>query len=128
MGDYGITLGSAATDLLRFLDMGRYLAWDVPYLHEKFPNTALTWQRNAPDDPVTDVIARPPPARGRVLVIGDSFSIGWMRFLGENYARAVRVAYAQQAHDAMIASEKPDLVIVEIVERELHSWRPDPAQ
>jgi hypothetical protein len=126
--DYGIALGSGATDLLRLLDMGRHFEWDVPYLEEKFPAPALSWQRNDPDDSVTDVITRPPPARGRVLVIGDSFSIGWMRFLGENYARAVRVAYAQQAHDAMIASEKPDLVIVEIVERELHSWRPDPAQ
>jgi len=127
LGDYGITLGSAATDLLRFLDMGRYLAWDVPYLHEKFPNTALTWQRNAPDDPVTDVIARPPPARGRVLVIGDSFSKGWMRFLGENFARVVRVANPQQAHDVTLASEKPDLVILEIVEREIEHWWRDPA-
>jgi len=51
-----------------------------------------------------------------------------MRFLGQNFARVVRVAYAQQAHDATVASEKPDLVILEIVEREIRGWWPDPAQ
>jgi hypothetical protein len=50
-----------------------------------------------------------------------------MRFLGDNFARVVRVAYAQQAHDAAIASERPDLVIIEIVEREIGGWRPNPA-
>jgi hypothetical protein len=60
-------------------------------------------------------------------VIGDSFSIAWMRFLGDSFARVVRVAYAQQAHDAAIASERPDLVIIEIVEREIGGWRPNPA-
>ena len=127
LSDYEITLGSGATDLLRLLDMGRDLEWGVPYLAEKFPRPGLRWQRNAPDDPVTDVITQPPPARGRVLVIGDSFSIAWMRFLGDNFARVVRVAYAQQAHDAAIASERPDLVIVEIVEREIGGWWPNSA-
>ena len=126
--DYGIALGSGTTDLLRLLDMGRRLEWGVPYLQKKFPTPGLSWQRNAPGDPVTDVITQPPPARGRVLVIGDSFSEGWMRFLGQNSARVVRVAYAQQAHDATVASEKPDLVILEIVEREIRGWWPDPAQ
>ena len=60
-------------------------------------------------------------------MIGDSFSKGWMRFLGENFARVVRVANPQQAHDVTLASEKPDLVILEIVEREIEHWWPDPA-
>jgi hypothetical protein len=125
--DYKITLGSGATDLLRLLDMGRHLEWDVPYMEDKLPTPGLRWQRNGPDDPVTDVITQPPPASGRVLVIGDSFSIGWMRFLGPSFARVVRVAQAEQAHDAAVASERPDLVILETVEREIRNWWPDPA-
>ena len=128
MTDYEITLGSGETDLLRLLNMGRYREWGIPNLQEKFATPGLRWERNGPDDPVTDVITQPPPARGRVLVIGDSFSIGWMKFLGPGFARAVRLAYAQQGHDSMVARERPDLLIVEIVEREIEQWWPDPAQ
>ena len=128
LSDYEITPGTGTTDLLRFLNMGRYHELGIPNLQEKFSTPGLRWQWYESDDSITDVITQPPPARGRVLVIGDSFSIGWMKFLGPNFARAVRAAYAQEAHDSTVASEKPDLVIIEIVEREIVHWWPDRAE
>jgi hypothetical protein len=122
--DYRIELTTQATDLLWFLNMGIYTEGNVPALSENFALPGMVWRQNSHDRFVSDVITRPAPATHHILVVGDSFSKFWLRFLDANFARVVRVTEPLLAHDDLIEAEKPDIVILEVVERTIGDWWP----
>jgi len=75
-----------------------------------------TWRPGlAPEVYVTDDVSLP-----RAVVIHDSFGVQAKPFLSTNFSRTVYLW--QQFHPDVIADEKPDLVIHEVVQRVLSSF------
>jgi alginate O-acetyltransferase complex protein AlgJ len=128
--DYRIAFTPRSTDLLFFLNLGRYIE-NIPELEENFPATKASWAPYNPNGPVTNVVTTPSPARGRIVIVGDSFSYAWIKFLAAGFARVVRIVYPSdpmQSHISIIEAEKPDVVVLEIVERGLLHWWPKPPE
>jgi len=128
LDDYRIELTSRTTDLLLFLNMGIYTELNVPALIEKFLVPGISWSQKSTNGDVSNVITSSPPARGRIVVIGDSFSDLWLKFLADSFARIVHFTNPEQPHLPAAEVEKPDVVILEVVERHLLYWWPRPPE
>jgi alginate O-acetyltransferase complex protein AlgJ len=123
-GDYRIERGTRKADLLMFLNIGVDTEYDVPTLVERVQVPGRDWQHYGGDAIVSDILTRPAPATGNVLVIGDSFSASWLPVLSDNFGRVVRVIQPTLRHDDLIRANNPDIILLERVERGIRIWWP----
>src|SRR5262249_18522358 len=117
--DYRIEFEDRVTDLLRFLNIGRDVE-HAPALVEDFSTTGESWKYLNPGGPITDIVITTAPATGHVVVVGDSFSEMWTKFLADSFARTVRITDPREpmpSHMPTILAQHPDVVILEMVER-----------
>ena len=121
--DYRIEPGIRQGDLQMFLNVGLQPERDVPTLVARFDRQGLSWKHYDGDAITSDIITRT-PATGTLLVIGDSFSILWLRVLSDIFGRVVRVTKPTFKHDELIEANKPDVILLELVEREIRYWWP----
>ena len=102
-------------------DMARWVLFS-PW---RFPDEDVSVQRKAgatlgfeqPIDP-RYTIARNPQGRGKLLLIGDSFSHGPVRYLQQHFTEVHRVI-STTLDGELVARHKPDAVLVLAVERNL---------
>lgn len=119
-------LNIPGNDLARLLSLESEMEEDIPLLRSIKPLTQEGGSfafKDPNDDPdkkvkVREIKNSPWP---RVLFFGDSFMNALVQFVGETFSRSVFVQ-SYKMEPEIVAAEKPDLVVLEIVERELGSF------
>jgi hypothetical protein len=110
-------------DLIQMLGLpGRIREDDVAPLGRVFADAANRCARRTDKDefPGFEFYACDKPGLPRAVVLRDSMAIPLIPLLSENFSRVAYVS--NRALDlAMIEREKPDIVIEELVERNLHA-------
>jgi hypothetical protein len=124
MGDYRLELRPAPDmDMFQLMNVGHHVEADVPTMTPKFP-TGVHMQIFPADAPINYITSSPPPAHGTAVVVGDSFSGEFLKFLPYGFARVVQIPRPLDDHLALIEDQKPDLVILETAERNVQYWYP----
>ncbi|MFO1059727.1 MAG: hypothetical protein U1E53_22510 [Dongiaceae bacterium] len=118
---YGIETARVPGDLAR---MARWPAppdeaWVIPV--RRFPDPVLA-SRTVSTAPLEMVIETRLRGGGRILVLSDSFGVVWLPYLADIAERVVWRFDHRNLDLAWIEAQKPDLVIVELIERFVPEW------
>jgi alginate O-acetyltransferase complex protein AlgJ len=71
----------------------------------------------------TAILTRNPNGSGKAVVFRDSFADAWIPFLGYDFAEVLYVRHYDW-NEKLLAKEKPDVVIDEMVERKFNTGNP----